>query len=49
MNSMSANSHHVKQLENLEKTRNAIVSELPKSILKMNHKIEEMMIAIFSQ
>ena len=44
---MNANSHNVKQLENLGKARKANVFELTNSILGMNHKIDEMMIAIF--
>lgn len=46
---MSTNSDDVKQVENLGKARDAIVSELRKSIVGMNDVIDEMMIAIFAR
>ena len=46
---MSTNSDDVKQVENLGKARDAIVSELRKSIVGMDDVIDEMMIAIFAR
>ena len=46
---MSTNSDDVKQVENLGKARDAIVSELRKSIIGMDDVIDEMMIAIFAR
>ena len=46
---MSANLDDVKQVENLGKARDAIVSELRKSIVGMDDVIDEIMIAIFAQ
>ena len=46
---MSTNSDDVKQVENLGKARDAIVSELRKTIVGMDDVIDEMMIAIFSR
>ena len=46
---MSTNSDDVKQVEKLGKARDAIVSELRKSIVGMDDVIDEMMIAIFAR
>jgi MoxR-like ATPase len=46
---MSTNSDDVKQVENLGKARDAIVSELRKTIVGMDDVIDEMMIAIFAR
>ena len=46
---MSTNSDDVKQVENLGKARDAIVSELRKSIVGMDDVIDEMIIAIFAR
>ena len=46
---MSTNLDDVKQVENLGKARDAIVSELRKSIVGMDDVIDEMMIAIFAR
>ena len=46
---MSTNLDDVKQVENLGKARDAIVSELRKAIVGMDDVIDEMMIAIFAR
>jgi MoxR-like ATPase len=46
---MSTNIDDTKEVEKLGKARDAIVSELRKSIVGMDDVIDEMMIAIFSR